>query len=114
MPTIAGILSSIGPTCERCGSAPSCTARSNAAAASLTRKAMAQTDGPCACANRCPNEPGSALITKLMSPWECSVTFLLRCRATTGKPSRSNRLRSSCGSGAVYSTNSNPSVPIGL
>src|SRR5688572_23967595 len=114
MPTIAGMLSSIGPTCERCGSAPSWMARSKAAAASRTRNAMAHTDGPCAWANRCPKEPGSALTTKLMSPCECSVTFLLRCRATTGKPRRSNRLRSSWGSGAVYSTNSNPSVPIGF
>src|SRR4030095_7565450 len=75
---------------------------------------MAQTEGPCACANCWPKEPCSAFMTKLMSPCECSVTFLLRCRATTGKPRRSNRLRSNCGSGAVYSTNSNPSVPIGL
>ena len=47
---------------------------------------MAHTEGPCACAKRWPKEPGSALMTKLMSPCECSVTFLLRCRATTGKP----------------------------
>ena len=75
---------------------------------------MAQADGPCARANPCAKEAGSALMMKLISPWRCSVTFLERCRATTGKPSRSNRLRSSCGSGAVYSTNSKPSVPIGL
>ena len=86
MPTMAGMLSSMGPTLPRCGSAPSATARSNAAAASLTRNAMAQTEGPCAWANFCPNEAGSALMTKLMSPWLCSVTFLLRWRATTGKP----------------------------
>src|SRR6186713_2407443 len=114
MPTIAGMFSSMGPTVERCGSAPSWMARSNAAAASLTRNAIAQTDGPCAWAKRCPKEPGSALMTKLMSPCECRVTFLLRCCATTGNPSRSNRLRSSWGSGAVYSTNSKPSVPMGL
>src|SRR5678815_3595337 len=108
------MLSSMGPTLPRCGSAPSWMARSKAAAASLTRKPMAHTEGPCACAKRWPKESGSALMMKLMSPWECSVTFLLRCCATTGKPSRSNRLRSSCGSGAAYSTNSKPSVPIGL
>src|SRR5215467_3635608 len=51
---------------------------------------------------------------KLISPWRCRVTFFERWRATAGKPRRSNRLRSSCGSGAVYSTNSNPSVPIGF
>src|ERR1041384_3896516 len=49
-----------------------------------------------------------------MPPCECSVTFLLRWRATTGNPNRSNRLLSNWGSGAVYSTNSNPSVPMGL
>src|SRR5690349_3584980 len=114
MPTMAGMLSSIGPTLPRCGSAPSWMARSKAAAASRTRNPMAQTDGPCACAKRCAKESGSALMMKLMSPCECSVTFLLRWWATTGKPSRSNRLRNSWGSGAVYSTNSKPSVPIGL
>src|SRR3954468_3202157 len=114
MPTMAGMLSSIGPTLPRCGSAPSWMARSKAAAASLTRNAMAHTEGPCFSAKRWPKEPGSALMTKLMSPWECRVTFLLRCWATTGNPSRSNRLRSRVGSGAVYSTNSNPSVPMGL
>src|SRR6185295_8145348 len=114
IPTIAGMLSSIGPTAVRCGSAPSETARSNAAAASCTRNAIAHTEGPCACANFWPNESGSALMMKLMSPWECRVTFLLRWRATTGNPRRSNRPRSSCGSGAVYSTNSKPSVPMGF
>src|ERR1700754_3091515 len=114
MPTMAGMFSSIGPTLPRCGSAPSATARANAAAASATRNPIAHTDGPCAAANRWPKEYGSALMMKLMSPWECSVTFLLRWRAVTGKPRRSKRLRSSCGSGAVYSTNSKPSVPIGL
>ncbi len=75
---------------------------------------MAQADGPCCWAKRWPKLPGSALMMKLMSPCLCSVTFLLRWRAATGKPMRSNSVRSSSGSGAVYSTNSKPSVPIGL
>ena len=53
-------------------------------------------------------------MTKLMSPCRCSVTFLLRWRAVTGNPMRANSARSCSGSGAVYSTNSKPSVPIGL
>src|SRR6476646_9493129 len=51
---------------------------------------------------------------KLQSACLCSVTFLLLCRATSGKPMRVKRERSSSMSGAVYSTNSKPSVPIGL
>src|SRR5262245_3796874 len=114
MPSIAGMRSSIGPTSVSTGFAPSSTARLKARAASFTRNAMAQAEGPCARANCWPNPRGSALITKLMSPWRCSVTFLLRWRALTGNPMRANSARSSSGSGAVYSTNSKPSVPIGL
>ena len=44
----------------------------------------------------------------------CSVTFLERCRATAGNPMLSNSRRSNSGSGAAYSTNSKPSVRIGL
>ena len=51
-----------------------------------TRNAIAQADGPCACAKRWPKLSGSALMMKLMSPCRCSVTFLLRWRATTGNP----------------------------
>src|SRR4030095_10720799 len=51
---------------------------------------------------------------KLQSPCLCSVTSLLLCRATSGKPILVNSERNSSMSGAVYSTNSNPSVPIGL
>src|SRR5713226_9568567 len=75
---------------------------------------MAHAEGPCSRANAWANESFSALMMKLTSPWVCRVTFFDRCRATTGKPSRSNRMRNSCGSGAVYSTNSKPSVPIGF
>src|SRR5688572_11281418 len=114
MPSIAGMRSSIGPTSVSTGFAPRETARRNAAAASFTRNAIAQAEGPCARANCWPKPPGSALMTKLMSPWRCSVTFLLRWRAATGKPMRANSDRRSSGSGAVYSTNSKPSVPIGL
>src|SRR4051794_1655763 len=51
---------------------------------------------------------------KLQSPCLCRVTFLVLCRATSGKPMRVKSERSSSMSGAVYSTNSKPSVPIGL
>src|SRR5262245_31023490 len=114
MPSILGMLSSMGPAVAGPGFAPRSSARRYAFAASFTRNAMAHADGPCVRANACPNESGSALMMKLMSPWACSVTFFERCRATAGKPSRSNKVRSSSASGAVYSTNSNPSVPIGL
>src|SRR3954454_9817917 len=51
---------------------------------------------------------------KLQSACLCRVTFLLLCRATSGNPIFVKRERSSSISGAVYSTNSKPSVPIGL
>src|SRR6478609_7761074 len=53
-------------------------------------------------------------MTKLQSACLCSVTFLLLCRATSGKPIFVKSERSSSISGAVYSTNSKPSVPIGF
>src|SRR5215831_5188606 len=108
------MLSSIGPTGVLIGFAPNCTARLNAAGASLTRNAIAHADGPCSRAKFCATLCGSALMMKLISPCACSVTFLLRCRARAGNPSFANKVRSSSGSGAVYSTNSNPSVPMGL
>jgi hypothetical protein len=42
------------------------------------------------------------------------VTFLWRWRAIAVKPMLSNSAPSAFGSGAAYSTNSKPSVPIGL
>src|SRR3546814_2230776 len=57
---------------------------------------------------------GSALRMKLMSPWRYSVTFFERCRATATKPMRSNSAASFSGSGAAYSMNSKPSVPMGF
>ena len=51
---------------------------------------------------------------KLISPWRYSSTFLWRCRATALKPMRSNAWPMACGSGAAYSMNSKPSVPMGL
>src|SRR6185503_18404507 len=114
MPSIAGICSSIGPTRVSTGFAPRSMQRLYAAAASFTRKAIAHADGPCSRAKCWPKLSGSALMMKLMSPCLCNVTFLLRCRAVTGKPSRWNSVRSSSGSGPVYSTNSKPSVPTGL
>src|SRR3984957_7516028 len=114
MPSIDGMLSSIGPADCGPGLAPSSNDRLYAKAASLTRNAIAQMDPPCSCAKRCAKLPDSALIIKLMSPWRCSVTFRERWRATAGNPIWLNNDRSSVGSGAVYSTNSNPSVPIGL
>src|SRR6266436_2257762 len=97
MPSMQGMLSSMGPAL--CGPrlAPSSRARRNAPAASRTRNAMAQADGPCARAKDCAKDCASALMMKLISPWRCSVTFLARWRATTGKPRRSNSVRSSCG-----------------
>src|SRR5436305_842886 len=89
---------------------PESFARRKARAASRTRNAMAQADGPCARAKACAKDSGSALMMKLIPPWRWSVTFFERWRATAGKPSRSKSVRSSCGSGAVYSTNSKPSV----
>src|SRR5580658_17394 len=75
---------------------------------------MAQTDGPCSRANAWAKLSGSALTMKFTSPWRNSETSLERCRAILTKPSRSNSRPNSAVSGAVYSTNSNPSVPIGL
>src|SRR3569623_587532 len=51
---------------------------------------------------------------KLQSPCLWRVTFLLLWRATSGMPMRVNSERRSSISGAVYSTNSKPSVPIGF
>src|SRR5258708_29915585 len=51
---------------------------------------------------------------KLTSPCWYSVTFFERCRAAATNPIRSNSAANCAGSGPVYSTNSNPSVPIGL
>src|SRR3954466_13835929 len=42
------------------------------------------------------------------------MTFFERCRAAATNPIRSNSAASWAGSGPVYSTNSNPSVPVGL
>src|SRR6267154_3538994 len=75
---------------------------------------MAQTDGPCRRAKACAKLSGSAFRMKLTSPCLYSVTFFERCRAAATNPICSNSAASCCGSGPVYSTNSNPSVPIGL
>ncbi|SST06422.1 Uncharacterised protein [Acinetobacter baumannii] len=47
IPLIAGMLSSIGPTFEYIGSAPSSTAFLKAFAASRVLNPIAQADGPC-------------------------------------------------------------------
>src|SRR5580700_2340906 len=75
---------------------------------------MAQTEGPCSRAKAWAKLSGSALRMKLTSPCLYSVTFFERCRAAATNPICSNSARNCCGSGPVYSTNSNPSVPIGL
>src|SRR5258706_13212746 len=75
---------------------------------------MAQMDGPCRRANRCAKESGSALMMKLIWPCRYRVTFLCRCRAMAANPIVSNTWPNAAGSGAAYSMNSNPSVPIGL
>src|SRR5260221_9801497 len=75
---------------------------------------MAQTLGPCTRAKPCAKLSVSPLTMKLTSPWRNSETSLERCRATFVKPMVSNSLPSASGSAAVYSTNSKPSVPVGL
>ncbi len=108
------MFSSIGPERESKPQAPRSSARLYAAAASCTRNAIAQIDGPCSRAKRCANESGSALRMKLTPPCRYSVTRLCRCLATALKPICSNSAPIAAGSGAAYSMNSKPSVPIGF
>src|SRR5450830_346086 len=75
---------------------------------------MALTEAPCTLANSVALLSGSALMMKLIWPWRYRVTFLERWRATAAKPIASSTPAIGCGSGAVYSTNSKPSVPMGL
>src|SRR3990167_8464776 len=75
---------------------------------------MAHTLGPCRRAKRWAKLSGSALMMKLISPWRYSVTALWRCFAIGLKPMRSNSAPMAAGSGAAYSMNSKPSVPMGF
>src|SRR5260370_2925767 len=75
---------------------------------------MAQALGPWARANCWARLLGSALTMKLISPCRYRETSFDRCRATRLNPMVSNSRPSSAVSGAVYSTNSNPSVPRGF
>ncbi|MOA25635.1 hypothetical protein D3C78_1463740 [compost metagenome] len=78
---------------------------------------MAQADGPCTVANSEAGWVRSALRMKLMSPWRNRLTFLLRWRAISIKPSDRNSacsLATPSALGAVYSTNSKPSVASGF
>ena len=75
---------------------------------------MAQALGPWRRAKPWAKDSGSPLTRKLTSPWRHRVTSLARWRATGWKPRVSNRPASAAVSGAVYSTNSKPSVPAGL
>jgi hypothetical protein len=75
---------------------------------------MAQTLGPCWRAKRWANESGSAFTMKLIVPCRYSSTFLWRCFATALKPMRSKTWPIAAGSGAAYSMNSKPSVPMGF
>src|SRR5260221_13298083 len=75
---------------------------------------MAQTVGPCPRAKPCATVSGSPLTMEFTSPWRNSETSLERCLATFTKPMLSNSRPSASGSGAVYSTNSKPSVPMGF
>ena len=68
MPWIAGMLSSIGPTGPWWGLAPRASARCEAFAASFTRIAKAQADGPCTRAKDCAKLSGSRLTMKLTPP----------------------------------------------
>src|SRR3954452_6817103 len=114
IPSIVGIDNSSGPDARSTGFAPSERARLKAYCASATRNAIAGADGPCASAKRAAKEPGSALRIRLIPPWRYSVTALERWRATGAKPIVSNSWPRAAGSGWQNSTNSNPSVPIGL
>ena len=60
MPLIAGTSSVCGPSAGSAASAPSDSARSKAARASATRKAMDGAQGPCASAKRAAWLPGSS------------------------------------------------------
>src|SRR6185503_20308763 len=75
---------------------------------------MAHTLGPCRRAKRCANESCSALRMKLISPCRNSITSLWRWLAMALKPIFSNTAAIAIGSGAAYSMNSKPAVPIGL
>jgi hypothetical protein len=69
MPLMAGMFSSIGPAVDSTTQAPILRARVQAAAASFTRKAMAQTEGPCRRVKACGKPSLSALRMKFTSPW---------------------------------------------
>ena len=69
MPSIDGMLSSIGPAWPGPGFAPRSRARCQALAASFTRKAMAQTEGPCTRAKDWAKLSGSPFRMKFTSPW---------------------------------------------
>src|ERR1700737_4937525 len=75
---------------------------------------MAQALGPWSRANCWARLLGSALTMKLISPCRYRETSFDRCRATRLNPMVSNNRPSSAVSGAVYSTNSNPSVARGF
>src|SRR3954454_16877851 len=75
---------------------------------------MAQAQGPCTRWKAWAKLSGSAFRMKLTSPCRQSVTCLLRWCATARKPSWVNSASSAGRSGPVNSTNSKPSVPIGL
>ena len=69
MPSIAGMLSSIGPTLPWKGLAPRSMARWYAFAASFTRIANAHAEGPCTRAKDCAKLSGSRFTMKLIAPW---------------------------------------------
>src|SRR3546814_4808139 len=68
MPSIAGMLSSIGPALPSTGVAPLSIVSLSALAASCTLKAMALADGPCIERKLAACPDGSILRMKLMSP----------------------------------------------
>src|SRR5690606_20822138 len=86
-------------------------------AAFFTRKAMAQALGPCFSPNSRTCPVGLPLSTILMSCCWNSQTSLERCLAVSVKPIWVNSVRNCAipsAFGAVNSTNSKPSVPMGL
>ncbi|MNC56338.1 hypothetical protein D3C75_1059270 [compost metagenome] len=101
----------MGPTRLRYGWPPNWLARSSACLPSRTRRAVAHSDGPWASKKLWAKEYGSALSTRLMSPWRSRLTFFERWRPASTKPRRVSHWPSwaPCASSTANSRNSMPS-----
>ena len=82
--------------------------------ASATRKAIDSAQGPWAATKSLAVAVGLRIDQKLISPWRYSVTFLERWRPPAQNPWARTARAIPQDSGCAYSTNSKPSVPIGL